>query len=108
MLHACLRSYSLLRVSAQTQTVWACCDKKVFGKDKDVILCATYIPPENGGSEQAIETQFAHFADELQHALNRTPYLISCGDFNAQIGTYDEITQQLGLPVLPLSVTYAR
>ena len=58
----------------------------------DVILCATYIPPENGGSEQATETQFAHFADELQHALNETPYLISCGDFNAQIGTYDEIT----------------
>jgi hypothetical protein len=39
-------SITFAGISKETQTVWAECNKKVFGVERDVTLCSVYIPPE--------------------------------------------------------------
>jgi len=55
-------------------------------------LCAVYVPPEQRGDRQEVESQYAHLNAEVQEALTASPHLLVCGDFNAQIGTLDEVT----------------
>jgi len=67
------------------------CDNEISGVIRDVTLCSIYIPPEKRGDRTEMENLYAHFGDEIQQALVETTYLVACGDFNAHIGTMDEI-----------------
>ena len=84
-------SLTLTGISERTQTVWAKCGRNIFGADRDITLCAVYIPPESRGDRSETENQYAHLGDEIHQALTDTPHLIACGDFNAHIGCLDEI-----------------
>jgi len=53
-------------ISEHTHRVWAKCGKSLFGTDRDVTLCAVYIPPENRDDRSETENMCAHFGDEVQ------------------------------------------
>mmetsp|Transcript_26394 Transcript_26394/g.71363 ORF Transcript_26394/g.71363 Transcript_26394/m.71363 type:complete len:525 (-) Transcript_26394:117-1691(-) len=85
--------FTILNISETTQTVYARCDSLFLGKEQPVVFAVTYIAPERSEDRHNIASQYLHLGQELQHyLLYYSPHLVLCGDFNAHIGSSDEIT----------------
>ena len=64
-------------------------DKSVFSLDKDVLLIASYVAPENSPLYDTLELKDGILILEesiLQIVQNEDPYILLCGDLNARTG----------------------
>ena len=64
-------------------------DKSVFSLDKDVLLIASYVAPENSPLYDTLELKDGILILEesiLQMVENEDPYILLCGDLNARTG----------------------
>ena len=64
-------------------------DKSVFSLDKDVLLIASHVAPENSPLYDTLELKDRIFILEesiLHIVQNEDPYILLCGDLNARTG----------------------
>ena len=89
----CADQLKVFAVSEHLQCIWIQCNKAVFGLDADVMMGAVYINPMSGRlpSHELTEV-FSSLADEVARALQVTPHLVLCGDFNAHVAWLSEVT----------------
>jgi len=84
---------SLLCISDQLQTIWVRAHAELFGRDRDVYLCASYVNPESQKtSPEQIDNLFFTLGEEIYQAYSQTPHILIGGDFNAHIANRRELS----------------
>eukprot|EP00983_Pelagomonas_calceolata_P020799 653881-Pelagomonas_calceolata.AAC.1 len=64
----------------------------MFGLDEDVVLGASYINPQSSDfTNQDVENHFTHLFEDMLDALQMSPNLVLCCDFNAHVGVLSEV-----------------
>jgi len=64
---------SLFKVSQQLQIVWARAKPQLFGLDRDILLCATYLNPQNHiTSVEHVDNFFFVLGEELFEVYKQT------------------------------------
>jgi len=90
---SCADHVHFLRLSEHLQSIWLLCDKCMFGFDEDVVLGASYINPQsNDFTAKDVENHFTHLFEDVLDALQVSPNLVLCGDFNAHVGVLSEVS----------------
>lgn len=89
---SCRDLVSLYRINEDIQTVWLRCSKTLFGLTEDVLLAASYMKPQSKEfPAAAVVEQFTHLYDDVLDAVQESPNLLLCGDYNACVGTLKDV-----------------
>jgi exonuclease III len=84
----------VLKTSENVQCIWMQCDKKMFALEEDVNVGAAYINPQSRKLFPvcAIQTHFTDLFEDTLGALQVSPNVVLCGDFNAHVGELSEVS----------------
>ena len=73
-------------------SVWVRCGKQLWGLDDDVMLGAVYVPPQSTHfSSSCVSEHLMTLFEEVLCASQASNHVLLLGDFNAKIGTLDEV-----------------
>ena len=79
-------------------SIWLKINKEAVSTDKDVFMCAAYIPPSE--SPYHNESSFSILEDEISRYQSQGNVLI-CGDLNARTGTEPDLIHTKGDKHIP-------
>ena len=75
-------------------SLWLHCSRHLWGLDEDVMLGAVYVPPQSTHfSPSRVVEHFTDLFDEVFYASQVSSNILLMGDFNAKIGTLDEVAE---------------
>ena len=91
---SCSDYVRVLKTSENVQCIWLQRDKIMFGLEEDVIVGAAYINPQSRDlfPVRAVQTHSTDLFEDTLGALQVSPNVVLCGDFNAHVGELSEVS----------------